>query len=45
MNQKSKRMMLIYFSGYSTHKDWTLAEWFEAKEYVLANKNLVPTFR
>lgn len=45
MNEKFKEMLLIYYGGYATHKPYTVDEWFQAREYVLANKHLIPKFK
>ena len=41
MNPVMKRRALIYFSAYSTHSDFTLDEWFEAREYFKHNKKAI----
>jgi len=43
-NDKFKRMLMIYFGGYATHKPYTIDEWFEARDYVNEHKNLIPKF-
>lgn len=40
--EKFKRMLLIYFGGYATHKPYTLDEWFEARDYVNAHPTWMP---
>ncbi len=41
MNEKQLRLVYIFYSGYSTRADFTLAEWFEAQEFVKNNRALV----
>lgn len=41
---KFKKMLMIYLGGYATHKPYTVDEWFEARDYVNANKHLMYKF-
>jgi hypothetical protein len=41
VSEKDKRMAYIFYSGYATHYDWTLEEWFEAKEYIQKHKTRI----
>jgi len=44
MNDKFKRMYLIYAGGYATHKPYTIDEWFAARDYVNEYKSLIRKF-
>ena len=41
MSEKHRRLVHIFYSGYSTHAPWTLAEWFEAQDFVKNNRELI----
>jgi hypothetical protein len=42
--KKFNESLLIYLGGYATHKNITLKDWFNAREYVNNNKQLYPKF-
>jgi hypothetical protein len=44
-SEKFRRCLLIYLRGYRTGCNYTLDEWFEARDYVNANKHLIPKFK
>jgi hypothetical protein len=44
-SEKFKRCLLIYMQAYRKGCGFTLDEWFEARDYVNANKHLIPNFK
>ena len=43
-SDKYRRMLMIYLGGYATHKPYSVADWFEARDFVNANKDFAFKF-